>query len=43
VEIGYLTHPGDAARAQDPGYQQALSDALADGLAAYLRPPGSSL
>jgi N-acetylmuramoyl-L-alanine amidase len=42
VEVGYLTHPGDAARAQDPEYQDLLVDALVDGIAAFLaaaRPP----
>jgi N-acetylmuramoyl-L-alanine amidase len=37
VEIGYLTHPEEAARAQDTGYQEQLADALADGIAAFLR------
>jgi N-acetylmuramoyl-L-alanine amidase len=37
VEIGYLTHPGDAARARDSGYQTLLADALVDGITAFLR------
>jgi N-acetylmuramoyl-L-alanine amidase len=37
VEIGYLTHPGEAARAQDADYQELMADALTDGVAAFLR------
>ena len=37
VEIGYLTHPEEGVRAQDPAYHAVLADALADGIAAYLR------
>jgi N-acetylmuramoyl-L-alanine amidase len=37
IEIGYLTHPRDAARAQDARYREALADALVDGVAAFLR------
>ena len=37
VEIGYLTHPGEAVRTQDTDYQDLLVDALVDGLQAYLR------
>jgi N-acetylmuramoyl-L-alanine amidase len=37
VEIGYLTHPGEAARAQDRRYPELLADAVADGVAAFLR------
>ena len=37
VEIGYLTHPGEAARAQDRHYHEVLADALVDGIAAFLR------
>ena len=37
VEIGYLTHPDEAARAQDTRYQELLADALADAVAAFLR------
>jgi len=37
VEIGYLTHPGDAVRAQDVRYRELLADALMDGVAAFLR------
>jgi N-acetylmuramoyl-L-alanine amidase len=37
VEIGYLTHRGDAARAQASEYQELLADALVDGVAAFLR------
>ena len=37
IEIGYLTHQRDAARAQDARYREALADALVDGVAAFLR------
>jgi len=37
IEIGYLTHPEEAARAQDTGYREQLADALADGVGAFLR------
>jgi N-acetylmuramoyl-L-alanine amidase len=37
IEIGYLTHPGEAARAQDRRYHELLADAVVDGVAAFLR------
>ena len=37
VEIGYLTHPGDAARACDEAYQDLLTDALVEGVRDFLR------
>ena len=37
IEIGYLTHPRDAARARDARYREALADALVDGVATFLR------
>jgi N-acetylmuramoyl-L-alanine amidase len=37
VEIGYLTHPEEAARTQDGAYQERLAAALSDGIGAYLR------
>jgi N-acetylmuramoyl-L-alanine amidase len=37
VEIGYLTHPDEAARAADASYRDLLADALVDGIAAFLR------
>ena len=37
VEIGYLTHPGDAARACDGAYQDLLTDALVEGVRDFLR------
>jgi N-acetylmuramoyl-L-alanine amidase len=37
VEIGYLTHPEEGVRAQDPAYHDMLADALADGIAAFIR------
>lgn len=37
VEIGYLTHPEEGVRAQDPAYHDLLADALAEGIAAFLQ------
>jgi N-acetylmuramoyl-L-alanine amidase len=37
IEIGYLTHRGDAERAQDVAYREALTDALVTGVASFLR------
>jgi N-acetylmuramoyl-L-alanine amidase len=37
VELGYLTHPGDAARACDANYQEMLTDALVEGVGRFLR------
>jgi N-acetylmuramoyl-L-alanine amidase len=37
IEIGYLTHPEEAALSQDPAYQALMADAVVDGLDAYLR------
>ena len=37
IEIGYLTHRGDAERAQDVAYREALTDALVAGVASFLR------
>jgi N-acetylmuramoyl-L-alanine amidase len=37
VEIGYLTHPDEAAQAQNTAYRERLADALVDGVAAFLR------
>jgi N-acetylmuramoyl-L-alanine amidase len=37
VEVGYLTHGPDAARLRDPRYQELLTDALVDGVAAFLQ------
>jgi N-acetylmuramoyl-L-alanine amidase len=36
VEVGFLTQADDALRAQDAAYQDRLTDALVDGLAAFL-------
>jgi N-acetylmuramoyl-L-alanine amidase len=43
VEIGYLTHPKEAVRAQDPAYHAMVADALADGIAAYLQHSAAAL
>jgi N-acetylmuramoyl-L-alanine amidase len=37
IEIGYLTHPGEAARAQDAGFQELLADAIVQGVTNFLR------
>lgn len=37
IELGYLTHAEDAARLQDPRYQELLTDALVDAVAAFLQ------
>jgi N-acetylmuramoyl-L-alanine amidase len=37
IELGYLTHRDDAARLQDPRYQEVLTDALVDAVAAFLQ------
>ncbi len=37
VEVGYLTHPDEAARFQDGEYRQQLAEALVEGVAAFLR------
>jgi N-acetylmuramoyl-L-alanine amidase len=37
VEIGYLTHAREAGHLRDPHYQELLTDALVDGIAAYLQ------
>ena len=37
VEIGYLTHPGEAARTKDRRYHELVADAVVDGVAAFLR------
>lgn len=37
VEIAYITHAEDAARAQDPLFQDQFTDALVEGIVAYLR------
>ncbi len=43
VEIGFLTHAGDAALAQDTAYQELLADALVDGIAAFLHASAPAL
>jgi N-acetylmuramoyl-L-alanine amidase len=37
VELGYLTHAREAGHLRDPHYQELLTDALVDGIAAYLQ------
>ena len=36
VECGFLSNPEDERDLQDPGFQQRLADAIADGVLAYL-------
>jgi N-acetylmuramoyl-L-alanine amidase len=43
VELGYLTHPEDATRAQDPAYQALLADAIVDGVETFLRASAPTL
>jgi len=43
VEVGYLTHPEDAARLQDAKYQELFTDALVDAVAAFLQTSGDSM
>ncbi|MGN6332893.1 MAG: N-acetylmuramoyl-L-alanine amidase [Motilibacteraceae bacterium] len=38
VEIGYLTHPGDAARLADPGFRDTVAEALAVAVGRLLAP-----
>ncbi len=37
VEVGFISHPEEGKRLADPKYQQKLADAIADGVAAFLR------
>ncbi len=43
IEIGYLTHPEEAALSQDAVYQELMADALVDGLEAFLRAAAAPL
>jgi len=36
VELGFLSHPEEAARLKDPGYQDQLVEAIAEAAKAYL-------
>ena len=36
VECGFLSNPEDERDLQDPGFQQRIADAIADGVLAYL-------
>ncbi|HEU4674721.1 MAG TPA: N-acetylmuramoyl-L-alanine amidase [Motilibacteraceae bacterium] len=38
VEIGYLTHPGDAARLADSGFRDTVAEALASAVGRLLAP-----
>ncbi|NLF32377.1 MAG: hypothetical protein GX591_15990 [Planctomycetes bacterium] len=37
VELGYLTHPAEAARLSTTAYRRQLAGAIAEGIVAYLR------
>ncbi len=37
VEISFISHPNECRRLNTAGYQEALADAIADGVAAYIR------
>ena len=38
IEMGYLSHPAEAALLEDAAYQERLAEAMAGALAAYLSP-----
>jgi N-acetylmuramoyl-L-alanine amidase len=40
IEVGYLTNSGDVARIGDETQRGLVAQAIADGIAAYLRAPG---
>jgi N-acetylmuramoyl-L-alanine amidase len=37
IEIGYLTHPGEAVRAQDAAFHELVADAVVDAVGSFLR------
>lgn len=37
VELGYLTHPAEAARLSTPAYRRRLAGVIAEGIVAFLR------
>jgi len=39
VEMGYLSHPGDAARLSDPRFRDTLSEAIAAAVTMFFTPP----
>jgi len=38
MELGYLSHPRDAARLADPRFRDAVADSLAAAVIAYFAP-----
>ena len=38
VEMGYLSHPGDAARLSDPRFRDTLSEAIAIAVTTFFAP-----
>ena len=38
VEMGYLSHPGDAARLTDPRFRDTLSEAIAVAVTSFFAP-----
>ncbi len=41
VELGYVSHPADVRRLENPAFQDAVADALAAALTAFCAPPPS--
>ena len=41
VELGYLSHPGDAARLNDPRFRDAVAEAIASAAARFFAPQGA--
>lgn len=38
IEVGYLSHPGDAARLTDPGARQTVASSMAEAIQAFFAP-----
>jgi N-acetylmuramoyl-L-alanine amidase len=36
VEVGFISHPVEGKRLQDPEYQQRIAQAIADGVKVFL-------
>jgi N-acetylmuramoyl-L-alanine amidase len=39
VELGYLSHPGDAERLRDPAFHETVAQAIADAVTEFCAPP----
>jgi N-acetylmuramoyl-L-alanine amidase len=35
LEVGFISHEGESHRLRDPGYQDRIAQAIADGVAAF--------